>query len=323
MSFNKKAAVFYYRHRKIILICINLVSVILLVIGLAVTKRVSRGGEYRTKEDLAIYIHKYHELPKNFITLYSRDNAARCNESTKRCIIGGDSFWNDGQFREYGIRSDQCFQIVDIPDEDYTVYNRGTKRMVYTINTYKVRLFYSEDNCLTFEEIRLSDIQKARNIFRGSGDLILSNQEDRYYKATVINQIKFERVVRQNHSVVVTFKLQPHAYELKDNTITLTTSPYILTNETNATAQPEITIYGTGTATLIIGNETVHIKNINNHIILDYELQEAYRITNGSPSNANTDVNCDYSEIQIGTTKIEWSGSGITRIKINPRWRYL
>ena len=46
---------------------------------------------------------------------------------------------------------------------------------------------------------------------------------------------------------------------------------------------------------------------INNHIILDYELQEAYRITNGSPSNANTDVNCDYGEIQIGTTKIEWS----------------
>ena len=168
-----------------------------------------------------------------------------------------------------------------------------------------------------------SDIQKARNIFRGSGDLILSNQEDRYYKATVINQIEFERVVRQNHSVVVTFKLQPHAYELKDNTITLTTSPYTLTNETNATSQPEITIYGTGTATLIIGDETVHIKNINNHIILDYELQEAYRITNGSPSNANTDVNCDYSEIQIGTTKIEWSGSGITGIKINPRWRYL
>ena len=168
-----------------------------------------------------------------------------------------------------------------------------------------------------------SDIQKARNIFRGSGDLILSNQEDRYYKATVINQIKFERVVRQNHSVVIAFKLQPHAYELKDNTITLTTSPYTLTNETNATSQPEITIYGTGTATLIIGDETVHIKNINNHIILDYELQEAYRITNGSPSNANTDVSCDYGEIQMGTTKIEWSGSGITGIKINPRWRYL
>ena len=168
-----------------------------------------------------------------------------------------------------------------------------------------------------------SDIQKVRNIFRGSGDLILSNQKDRYYKATVINQIEFERVIRENHSVMVTFKLQPHAYELKDNTINLTTSPYTLTNETNATSQPEITIYGTGTATLIIGDETVHIKNINNHIILDYELQEAYRITNGSPSNANTDVNCDYGEIQMGTTKIEWSGSGITGIKINPRWRYL
>lgn len=165
MSLNKKAAVYYYKHRKIILICINLVSVVLLLIGLGVTKRVFRNGEYRTKEDLALYIHKYHELPKNFITLYSRDNAARSNETTKRCIIGGDSFWNDGQFREYGIRSDQCFQIVDIPDDDYTVYNRGTKRMVYTINTYKVRFFYSEDNCSTFVEVSLSEIQKPRNVW--------------------------------------------------------------------------------------------------------------------------------------------------------------
>ena len=188
------------------------------------------------------------------------------------------------------------------------------------------------DNQEAYQSIEISvelklynknDIQKVRNVFRGSGNLILSNQEDRYYKATVINQVEFERVIRENHSVVVTFKLQPHAYELKDNTITLTTSPYTLTNNTNATAQPEITIYGTGTAILIIGDETVHIKNINDHIILDYELQEAYRITNGSPSNANTDVSCDYDEIQMGTTKIEWSGSGITGIKINPRWRWL
>ena len=188
------------------------------------------------------------------------------------------------------------------------------------------------DNQEAYQSIEISvelklynknDIQKVRNVFRGSGNLILSNQEDRYYKATVINQVEFERVIRENHSVIVTFKLQPHAYELKDNTITLTTSPYTLTNNTNATAQPEIIIYGTGTAILIIGDETVHIKNINDHIILDYELQEAYRITNGSPSNANTDVSCDYDEIQMGTTKIEWSGSGITGIKINPRWRYL
>ena len=188
------------------------------------------------------------------------------------------------------------------------------------------------DNQEAYQSIEISvelklynknDIQKVRNVFRGSGNLILSNQEDRYYKATVINQVEFERVIRENHSVIVTFKLQPHAYELKDNTITLTTSPYTLTNNTNATAQPEIIIYGTGTAILIIGDETVHIKNINDHIILDYELQEAYRITNGSPSNANTDVSCDYDEIQMGTTKIEWSGSGITGIKINPRWRWL
>ena len=65
------------------------------------------------------------------------------------------------------------------------------------------------------------------------------------------------------------------------------------------------------------------IKNINNHIILDYELKEAYRITNGTPSSANKEVNLNYDEIQTGNTTIEWSGDGITLIEINPRWRWL
>ena len=169
------------------------------------------------------------------------------------------------------------------------------------------------------------DIQKIRNIFKGSGDLIFSNQPDRYYKATIISKLDFERVVRQFCKVLITFKLQPHAYEIKDNTIKLTAAEtsYTLENNTNATSQPEITIYGTGSAILIIGSETIRIKDINDHIILDYELKESYRIINGSPSSANKDVNCDYLEIQTGDTLIEWSGDGITGIKINPRWRYL
>ena len=169
------------------------------------------------------------------------------------------------------------------------------------------------------------DIQKVRNIFRGSGQLILSNQPDRYYKATVVSKLDFERVIRQFHTVLITFKLQPHAYETKDSTIKLTSAStsYGLENNTNATAQPEITIYGTGTATLIIGNETIRIKDINNHIILNYDLKEAYRINDGIMSNANKDVECDYVEIQTGTTLISWSASGITGIEINPNWRWL
>ena len=226
-----------------------------------------------------------------------------------------------------GFNTKGIFLIEELP----VVPSAELKRELIEIDGRHGFLTNSQDVYSPIEidiELKLynkSDIQKVKNIFRGSGNLILSNQEDRYYKATVTSQIKFERVIKQNHNVIITFTLQPHAYELKDNTITLLDSPgqYTLTNSTNATSQPEITIYGTGTAILIIGNETINVKNINNHIILDYELQEAYRITNGSPSNANTDINCDYNEIQIGDTLIKWSGRGITKIEINPRWRYL
>ena len=226
-----------------------------------------------------------------------------------------------------GFNTKGVFLIEEVP----VVPSAELKQELIEVDGRHGFLTNSQDTYSPIEisiELKLynkSDIQKIRNIFRGSGNLILSNQEDRYYKATVTSQIEFERVVKQNYSVAITFMLQPHAYELKDNTITLLKSynQYTLTNNTNSTSQPEITIYGTGTAILNIGDETINIKNINNHIILDYELQEAYRITNGSPSNANMDVSCDFDEIQIGDTLIKWSGGGITKIEINPRWRYL
>ena len=109
------------------------------------------------------------------------------------------------------------------------------------------------------------DIVKIRNVFRGSGNLILSNFPDRYYKATVVSKLDFERVIRQFHTVLITFKLQPHAYELKDSIIKLTNTnkSYTLENKTNATSQPLITIHGSGTAIIVVGNETIMIKNIN------------------------------------------------------------
>ena len=177
-----------------------------------------------------------------------------------------------------------------------------------------------------------NDIQRVKNAFRGSGDLILSNDLTKYYKATVTSKIDFSRVIQHYYSALVTFTLQPHAYEISDSVINLTptfddnganTTIYTLTNNTNATCQPLITIYGTGATNLIIGDETIRIKDVNNHIILDFDLKEAYRVINGSNSSANKDVDADFDEIRTGATNITWNGGGVTQIKIDPRFRWL
>ena len=81
-------------------------------------------------------------------------------------------------------------------------------------------------------------------------------------------------------------------------------------------------IYGTSSGTVRIGNDVIQIKNIKNYVELDYDLQECYRYDDLILQNCNGDVLANFKEIPIGDTEISFTG-GITRIEINPRFRWL
>ena len=174
---------------------------------------------------------------------------------------------------------------------------------------------------LIFKDKQNTDIIKQ--VFNGSGQLILSNEPNRYYKAVVQNVITFERQTRNVYICRISFKLQPFAYELNQKTITITEPPFVLTNHTNTTAQPIIKIYGTGTAEIYVNEHTVPIEKIRNCIILDYELKEAYNESE-KRGTRNSDVLTDYPELLVGDNTISWDTSAnITQIKIIPNWRWL
>lgn len=166
------------------------------------------------------------------------------------------------------------------------------------------------------------DIQKVKNIFRGSGKLILSNDKDKFYNARVVNTITFKRVSFQYYTCVVCFKLQPYAYEVQNKTITIdatqTTKQYTFENNTNTTCEPTITLEGTGNCVLNIGTNQINITDIQNSITLNFAMQEAYKGT----ANMNTHVRGDFSKLKVGNTTIKWNGSGVTRIIINPNYRW-
>lgn len=166
------------------------------------------------------------------------------------------------------------------------------------------------------------DIQKVKNIFRGSGKLILSNDATKFYYARVVNKIDFERVLSEYHTCIVSFKLQPFAYELTDKTVRVNSS-YTITNNTNTTCQPLITIKGTGDCVLNIGDSQINITDIQNSITLDFEMQEAYKQTDIGKENMNTHVSGDFEELETGDTLIQWNGGGVTEVWINPRFRWL
>ena len=168
-------------------------------------------------------------------------------------------------------------------------------------------------------------LDEIKKLFSGSGKLILSNNETRYYQATVINKIDFERLLMYYNEFIVTFAIQPFSYELINNEINITTTQQFK-NLTNATCQPIIKIYKrnetNGAGNVYIGNETIQIKAIDEYVELDFALQEAYTVKNGVIKSCNSNVLCDYDEIEPGKTRISFDGN-ISKVVILPNFRWL
>lgn len=105
-----------------------------------------KDGEYTSKEDVALYIHQYGELPSNFITKKEAKKLGWSGGSLEEYApgksIGGDTFGNrEGVLPEYGT-----YHECDIDTKGKK--KRGAKRIVYSDDG---RVYYTDDHYETFE----------------------------------------------------------------------------------------------------------------------------------------------------------------------------
>ena len=145
---------------KILLIILGIIFMILLFMVTLSKKEVNRYSRYEDKNDVALYIMEYHELPRNYITRGTKEQ-----NKDDSVIIGGDTFYNkEKKLDEFGIDESTPLRECDIKDENYYYKqldddnNRGEHRLVYTSNTDKVRVFETTDHYDNFVEITRYDI---------------------------------------------------------------------------------------------------------------------------------------------------------------------
>ena len=82
---------------------------------------------------------------------------------------------------------------------------------------------------------------------------------------------------------------------------------------------PKITVEGSGAGSLTVGDITVTLKDIDEYITLDSDIQDAFRGT----ANKNSTVTApEFPVLQTGENIISWSG-GVTGVTILPRWWHL
>lgn len=180
-------------------------------------------------------------------------------------------------------------------------------------NTYKP--------CVKSVECTIKNLENIDAIctwLDGNDNVIFSNEENRIYKATIINQIPIDKIARTYHRFIIQFECQPFKYSRNDNPIIKITETKEITNPGTVESTPVITIYGYGSIDLNINDNIINLTNVADHIIIDSEIMDCYR----DGQLMNNYMKGNFPMFKVGTNKISWMGN-VQRIEIKPNWRWL
>lgn len=152
----------------------------------------------------------------------------------------------------------------------------------------------------------------------GESSLIFDFQPDRKYIAQVVNTIDFTQAYKCFSKFIIIFNCQPFKYSVNNSSINLIAAGK-LNNIGTIYSEPIIKIIGNGDINLNIQSQTIKLKGITEHIILDSIQQNSY---NQIGENLNSKVTGEFPVLYIGDNSISWSGN-VSKVEITPNWRWL
>lgn len=163
----------------------------------------------------------------------------------------------------------------------------------------------------------LDDIEFICNWLTGSGEAIFSNEPDKVYKVSIINQIEFTKIVREFKKFIIIFDCQPYKYSLNNSIVTLKAVGTIY-NGGSTISKPVIKLYGTGAITLTVNGINVILTNIVDYVTIDSDLVDCYKDT----QLMNNNMLGEFPIFNVGNNFISWVGN-VTKLEITPNWRFL
>ena len=225
--------------------------------------------------------------------------------------------WNGKRCTEYGIRVSEQPPLT-LPAERVAFTDvPGRSGSLTTLEGEDVY----EDMVLTAQCFIQSGarVPEIAAWLRGSGTVTFANRPGGFYRARVVNQIPFEKILRGNPHLAfaVNFRCKPFWYLRDVAPITLTQSGSFVTNPGSVHAEPVITVYGTGGITLMVGMTITELE-ITDKITLDTPLVEAY----AGATSMNSCMSGDFPLLLRGKNAVSWSGD-VSKVEIQPNWRSL
>ena len=156
---------------------------------------------------------------------------------------------------------------------------------------------------------------------KGGGTVTFANRPGGFYHARVSNQIPFEKILRGNphRSFAVNFRCSPPFWYVNNPAeVTISNGSAVVVNPGSVYSEPIFHVYGSGDITLIVNDTFIELEGIEDSIVLNSVIQEAYQ----GETLLNDKMEGDFPVLKPGNNLISWSGD-VSRVVIAPNWRFL
>ena len=177
---------------------------------------------------------------------------------------------------------------------------------------------------VTFEAGGATDIEAATAWLTGEGRLVLSTFPEHYWRARVVRGFQWEPGIHPGGGWQgsVEFSCQPFRYRLGDPSMDPITEPGTFMGDGTWPARPVVTVYGSGSITLMLNDASVLLEDVDDHVTLDCDAMMAFRDDeNVSPTVTLLSDGDEWPTLEPGLNLINWTGS-VLRVEIRPNWRW-
>lgn len=178
---------------------------------------------------------------------------------------------------------------------------------------YECALIPPDDMDFRTAAIRVADFLRPTSAYKRLENTYAPSH---FRLARVSSAISVESIMEQAGTFRIQFDCVPQRYLIEGEKEISMTAAGSLNNPTSEDALPLITVLGFGEGTLVVGDITVVINELNGTLILDCKNQNAYYGT----ENLNGTIRAmPFPVLVPGDNAISWTG-GVTGVKIIPRW---
>lgn len=165
------------------------------------------------------------------------------------------------------------------------------------------------------------DINSIIAFFNNEGTVTFCDEDDKYYRYKIIEQIDYERLLKFK-TATVTFHVQPFKYPITNTPITLSGTTTVA-NSGNVISKPLITLTGSGTVTISLNSNQIFSIDMSDisTITIDTEKLEAYNQNTGALLNRYVTGDYEAFKLNTGNNTVTLGGTVSTATIINyTRW---